>query len=93
MKFFTFFKFLAIVGATTIHPSENILCGSYDTPISECGTTNLLDYNMAAAKIVYNRRTVVFYSEADCKGYGGSVQDSIDCLELPFRPRSVFIEC
>lgn len=98
LRLIVFFAFLATVSTTqaritTIHPSTNIHCGTYDAPISECGATKLLGYDMAGAKIVYEGQTVIFYNEADCTGYGASLQWSVDCFELPFRPKCVFIEC
>ena len=64
MKFIAFFKFafLAIVGATTVHPSKNTICGTYENPISQCGVNNV-DYIINGAKIDYNGQMDIFYNE------------------------------
>ena len=94
MKFIAFFAFAATVSATRIYPSTHSHCESLDVPtISECGDTNLLDYNIAGAKIIYDGQTVTWFEQEGCQGTRVTVGSSQECFPLLFTPRCVRIVC
>lgn len=94
MKFIAFLAFVATASATWIYPSTHHNCEPQDVPsISECGDTDLLDYDIAGAKIVYDDRTVTWFEQEGCQGARVSVGSSQDCFPLFFTPRCVRIVC
>ena len=96
MKFIAFFAFVATVGATWIYPSTNSNCQPENiTPIFECGDTNLLNYDIAGARIVYDGQTVTWFELEDCPDEGARVSVGSDqkCFPLYFRPLCVRIVC
>ena len=94
MKFIAFLAFVATASATWIYPSTHHSCEPQDVPsISECGDTDLLDYDIAGAKIVYDDRTVTWFEQEGCQGARVSVGSSQDCFRLFFTPRCVRIVC
>ena len=94
MKFIAFFAFVATVSATVIHPSTDYDCKHQNVPsISECGDTDLLNYDIAGANIVYDGQTVTWFEQEGCQGAKISVGSSQDCFRLPFTPRCVRIIC
>ena len=100
MKFFAFFAVIATVSAeesdSKIYPSTTSNCAGQDIPtISECGKTNLPDYNISGAEIVYINQTINWFELAGCglEGNSANVDRNYECYELPFVPRCVTINC
>ena len=101
MRFFAFFAFiLATVSAeesdSKIYPSTTSNCASQDIPtISECGKTNLPNYNISGAEIVYINQSINWFELAGCglEGNSAQVDQGYECYDLPFVPRCVTIDC
>ena len=94
MRFIALFAFVATASATWIYPSTHSNCQPLDvTPIFECGDTDLLNYNIAGAKIVYDGQTVTWFLQEGCEGAKVSMGASTNCSSLPFIPKCVRIVC
>lgn len=95
MRFIAFSAFVvATVSATWIYPSTHSNCQPQDVPtISACNDTDLLNYNIAGARIVYDGQTVTWFKQKGCQGARVSVGASNDCFPLLFTPRCVRIVC
>ena len=93
MRFITFAfvasKLLATASATWICPSTHGTadnCLLNDVPIiSEWGDTDLLIYNIAGARIIYDGQTVTWSEQEGCEGARVSVDaDVLETLEYSY---------
>ena len=101
MKFIAFLAFIATASVsansaiTTIYPSSNSNCEPLDIPpISECGPTDLLSYNITEAKIDFEGQNVTWFEQEGCQvAKLQAIKSHGDCFPLIFTLRCVKIHC